>query len=283
MSEFAVLQEAYEPIDPEVLAPILEKALGLVRYDAMHAAKESRGILAERIDVGRAEDLEVGLRAAGFEARRIPQDQVLRIGKPALVRTLAFTESALEIVQGYTSSAQAIPWGDIRFLSAGIVTEVLTKRITVTVKKKRRGMGLGGFLADMVAPGIGSMIFKMLAKSRDKKQASAFKSVATDVHLLDLFAGAPGQEMLHVRLKARDLYYDQILGVERVPSFLDNFLYVLGKLSSASPKAVVSPGLRALVESGEEAGKDPEEARFAHEHEFTQYNRWQMQMLGATS
>lgn len=281
MTEFAVFQEAYEPIEPEALAEILQETMGMLRLDALHAAKESKGILAEHVDEARAEELQKALRAAGFESRRVPQELVIGIGKPALVRTLGFGESALEIVQGYTSSAQAIPWSEIRFLSAGIVTEVQTKRIVVAAKKKRRGMGLGGMLAEMVAPGLGSMIFKMMAKSREKKQASVLKSVATEVHLADLFAGAPGKEFLHVRLKARDLYYDKILGVERTPSYLDNFLLVLGQLANKSTQAVVSPGLRALVESGEEGGKEPEEARFAHEHEFTQYNRWQMQMLAA--
>ncbi len=278
MSRFAVIQEAFEPPDADQLAPLLQRALGLVPYDALRQAREARGILAEGVERGPAEALAAALVTAGAPARVVAQERVLRIGKPQLVRTIAFGEKALAWQAGYTGAMTEVAWERIRLLSAGRIPEVRVTRAAAP-RRKRRGLSLGGMLAEFAAPGIGGVLHSMLTRKGEAKGTGKARSETTLQPLADLFAMEPDGGFLHVRLRGRDLYYDRILGAERTGHFMDDFLRVVARLATRSTRAVVTPGVRALVAAAEDPAAADAEADFAAEEEFTQVNRWQLQML----
>lgn len=280
VSQYAIVLETYEPIEPERLAPILERTLGLVRYDAIRMAREGRGILAERLENDRATALEKALRQEGITVRCLPQWRLIRIGKPVLVRLLEIRDDALMLTLGYTGPQRAVAWDTVRFLSAGEIVEVRVSRRAAPQPKKRRLNFVYRIGLDMMLPGLGMVAGRIGGKGKKESNVPGIRrEEAWPVQLADIFAGAPGEELLHVRLRSRDLYYPQILGTQSTRDYEANFRLVLAQLGVRAKEAVVSPGLKALMLAGTDPDVDPAEAHFADVIDFTSYNRWQLQMI----
>ncbi|MBI4615548.1 MAG: hypothetical protein HY720_18160 [Planctomycetes bacterium] len=273
MNEFAVVQEVYQTIPQEILAPILGEALGLLPIDANHRAKEARGVVAEKLDTARAQWVASSLAAQGVETKVIPQEWVIRIGKPILVRTLHVADDALHLALGYTGPPQPIPWDQVWLLSAGEIVEVQEGRRTGGKSWKRR-------MSWLQATGIGGALYDTLLKEYeglDRLKPLAGKQTA--IEIADLFASSPGGDYLHVRLRSRDLYYDQILGAQASRNFAHDFRLVLARIGLRAARAVATPGYRAMSLAPGDPSFDPAEARFGIENEFSEFNRWQLQML----
>lgn len=273
MNEYAVVQEVYQTIETERLAPLLGEALGLLPIDATIVAKKARGVVAERLDTARAQWIVSSLAAQGVEARVIPQEWVIRIGKPLLVRTLYIADDALHLVLGYTSQPQPIPWDKIWLLSAGEIVEVEQARRSGGKSFRRR-------MSFLRSTGLGAAMYDHLLKEYeglDRLKPLAGKQSA--IEIADLFAESPEGDYLHVRLRSRDLYYDQILGEQASRIFAHDFRLVLAHIGMRATQAVVTPGFRAMSLAPGDPSFDPAEARFGLEEEFSEYNRWQLQML----
>jgi len=283
MSHYAVLQEAYEKLDPDILGPILADVLGMVRYDAMRMAREGRGILVEYLNESFAQELQTALRKQDIQTRIVPQKSVIQMGRPMSVRDIQLTTESLEILEGYTGRPTSFCWNQVCVLSAGVIVEVQQKKVTKKKKIRRRRSGMGGIAGFAVGGVIGMAIGNALDRAARGGEISERKKQMLMNQIADLFIQVDTAEFRHFRLKARDLYYSKILGDHAVRDIFANFRLVLKGLSQHATKAVITPETMALAKGG--SGVESEESGsevspdFGEEMEFTQYNQWVLQVL----
>jgi hypothetical protein len=277
MTAFAVIQEEYEKVAPETLAPVLERALGLVKYDAVRMAREGCGILAEALSEEQAAELLSALEERQVPARIIPQDLVVRIDKPTPVRMLGIADDALGVVWGYTGEPQPMAWDKVFLLSAGEVVETETQRAPRDARRRRkyslaRGVILGSPIQIMLAMG-------ERVREQTRQPKARVRTTTRNQHLADIFAVDAGGEYRHIRLRSRNLYYEQILGKDCCAHFFDNFRLVLERIAAHASNARISPETETMMKAAVDPAVEGSEAWFGEESEFTQYNRWLLQML----
>lgn len=81
---YAILLGTYKHLDPEHFAPVLERALGLIPYEAVAAARDARGLLGERGVAEEAADrLVASLAQEEIEAYKLPVTRLLQVGNPS--------------------------------------------------------------------------------------------------------------------------------------------------------------------------------------------------------
>ncbi len=277
---FAVLRTEWAPADPDVLGPILAEVLGLVRYDAMRMAVNAQGIVAEHLPGAQAVALVARCADAGLPVQSVAQSALPRVGVPVLVRTLRLADEGLGVVLGYTGPERIFPWNALRLLSAGVIEETSGRTATRRGRRKKVGFGARMALGALVGP-LGGVIAKTMERrmnDREKGRPTTLRSRA--VEMADLFLDDAGAaEVVHLRLRGPDLYYEQILGADRRGDPVADFRAVLVRIAEQAQGAAVSDSLRALVLSDSDATVDARDAEFASPHELAQYNVWQLQML----
>lgn len=277
---YALLQEEFVRIEPESLGPVFERVLGLQHFDAMRLAREARGLLAEQLESREAETLRDALAAEGLPVRLVPQELVVRIGKPILSRNLVFRADGLYVEEGFSGRLTPLPWPNLFFISAGEIRERREKPIRLSDARAagRLARRTKGLLVNLAGPIFGRLIFNAL-EIREPGRSSGRPGRANPLRLADVFASTASGEALHLRLRAPDLYYEQILGPEFSRDVKRDFARVLARLCTQAERAMVGPAARALILSGSDPGLDASEAQFGEETEFTAYNRWQIQMM----
>ena len=277
---FAIIQKAYQKPDHEKLGPILQNVLKIPTYDAMRMARLGRGIIAEKLEKEKADALQASLTENGFEVFTIPQEKVITIDKPLIVRRIEITEDHLGVVKGYTGKPEPVLWTNIYLVSAGEIIQKEEQRLKYRKKKKKR---LGGFkmaLMAMVDP-LSTMVILAKDSLKQKKEKEIIKihTLSYTQQVADIFCLSASGEYLHIRLRSRDMYFDKILGDRAVRDFRVNFLAVLAEIGRHAALAVISPETETLIRAGIDSETDISNAFFGEEEEFTQYNRWLMQML----
>jgi len=278
---YAVVLGSYEQLEPDQFGPLLEEALGVRSYDAISAARDARGVLAERgVPEAVAARLAEGLAREGVEAFAIPAARILRVGKPIQVRLIKPEEDGIYVTLGYSAQARVIPYEALVLASGGWITEVRNRPTRHRRTRKRRGIGLmtavGGAMFGVVGAKIGHEADKAVKEAEQARARHQPSSASTDVGLADLFLREPDGSFLHLRLRNRDLYYPQILGGEVTNDFQLDFSQVLCRILNRAPGASFNPGLEVMIDQAAEV--DPIEAQFGSEKEFTAFTRWLLQI-----
>ncbi|MHC5019242.1 MAG: hypothetical protein ACYTGX_03835 [Planctomycetota bacterium] len=278
---FTVLRTEWAPADPEVLAPILQEVLGLVRYDAVRQASQAQGIVAQHLDGAQAQALAERCTAAGMEATAVDEAALATVGVPVLVRTVRLDDAGLGVVLGYTGGERVFPWSALRLLSVGVIAET-TGRAAAGGPRRRKKVGFGTRMAlgALVGP-LGGIITKGMERRMNERQKGERGPVrrSTVVEMADLFLEDPdGGDTVHLRLRGPDLYYPQILGEACAGDPEFDFRAVLLQVAERATGAAISDSTRALLLAGEDPEVDPADAVFEGPHQFAAYNVWQLQM-----
>jgi hypothetical protein len=256
---YTVLRTEWAPADPEVLAPILQEVLGLVRYDAVRRANQAQGIVAQHLAGAQAQALAERCSAAGLPATPVDEATLATVGVPVLVRTVRLDDDGLGVVLGYTTGRAA---------AAG------------PRRKKKVGFGTRMALGALVGP-LGGIITRGMERRMNDRAKGEGGSVqrSTAVEMADLFLEDPdGGDTVHLRLRGPDLYYPQILGEACAGDPEFDFRAVLLHVAERATDAAISDSTRALLLAGEDPDVDPADALFEGPHQFAAYNVWQLQM-----
>jgi hypothetical protein len=249
----AVVLEEHRRLDTGMLAPVLERALGMLGADAAHAADSAGPFVAEGLDNAQAAALQAEL------ASRIADD-------------------ALHVTLGYTGPVVHVEWDRIALLSAGAVTDseyVPPKNLVGDAMERgklRAGLVLGrnARMRRLAAETLGAMERK---RTEERGRRREF-----DVELADVFARLDDR-LLHVRLRSRDLYYQLILGPDFRRDISRDFPEVLARIGERAACAFVTPGYRAACLGTEAAGVADADWQFGDEKLFDEFNRWRLQMI----
>jgi len=258
--------ETYESLDLELLADALQAPLGLLRQDAIQRARKARGIVAERLTSTQADAVARELGANGIQTRVVPQEQIVRIEKPVLVKFLQPNPDGLHVQLGYSSSSRIVPWERVKLISAG---KIRAAREGVGHRPRRKRLSVFGRGVDMGAF-LGAPVW-------DRPGPSASRADRA-VELADVFVDESNGAYLHVRLRNRDLYYAAILEEEATSDFKTDFRRLLAKVVARADHAVWNPGLDVMLGEPGAEGLDPADADFGQEDEFTSYTRWLLQV-----
>ncbi|MCH7725770.1 MAG: hypothetical protein IH991_04715 [Planctomycetes bacterium] len=255
MSLYAVVQERFEKIDPERLLTVLREQGRLTRTDAARVARSEQGILWERFQFNEAQDVVGALASHDYAARVVPAESLPKLDKPRMVRWLEIGEDALRVPWTMHQETIPVPWPCVFVISAGEVGEVTEKFVTTGVRFDANQ----GMIPD-----------------REVERASRRVSVT------DLIAIAEDGQYLHIRLPAKELVYDRILGPsERIQNSFQRYLAVLDELVARSSAAIVSPKTRRLLVDRKEKYEAERSAAWSSldKMAFEKYNRWLLQLV----
>lgn len=282
MEEFAVLRAEWAPADPEVLSPIFEEVLGMVRYDAMRQASNAAGIVAQHLPQAQARALAERCTAADLPAVAVPQGTLAVVGVPVLVRTVRLAPEGLGVVLGYTGGERLFPWTALRLLSVGVIEESAGRAKAPGARRRKKvGFGTRMALGALVGP-LGGFIARGMERRMNERRTNAAGGGlrSTAVEMADLFLADPdGGDTVHLRLRGPDLYYPEILGDARAGDPQHDFRAVLLRMAELGADAAISDSTRALLLADTDPDVDPAEAWFPGPHAFAAYNVWQLQML----
>lgn len=268
----AVLLDCYEELAVQLIADAFVDVLGMLRFDALRQAEQSRGLVAQHLSGAEARALRDRLASLGVESRVIEQGAVVPIARPSKVRCLEVTSRALGVVWGYVGEPEEMPWDRVFLISAGEI-EVVETHVTKQRRARRDPMAIASALTPA------GRIMRQVHRIRDAARAerTTVRSHSYGVHLADIMLLDSAGEYRPIRLNSRELYYGRILGDNATRDFFDNFRLVVGAIAELATRAGITPETEALLAL--DSGGDAAAARFGEEPEFTQYNRWLLQRL----
>ncbi|MFZ2196492.1 MAG: hypothetical protein WAV13_02075 [Thermodesulfovibrionales bacterium] len=203
----------------EALAETLAAALGATVYEALSRLRSPGtgpfvvGVFAA---IEPAEELVKRLRAGGFEAALLKEDEIETEAAGFIVRKFRFSSEALTVESGQGESL-AVDYSSIDLIIRG--TSIEQSTVTETVKEKKFDPGMA-----LLTSG-----FKM-TKTTEKNLESTLQ---TREGFFYLYAG--DQQTLIFR-EGR-LTYDA-LGIAMQPTRQANFVYLLEDLRRHSPEAI---------------------------------------------
>lgn len=216
------------PEKKEALAATLAAALGATVYEALSRLRSpGRGPLVVGVfaATGPAEELVKKLRARGFDAALLKEDEIETETSGFAVRKFRFGSDAL-IVESRKGEGLAIDYSSIDLIIRGISISQSTTTETVKEKKFDPGMAL-------LTSGL--KMTKTIKKTIES-------SVQTREGFFYLYAG----DQQTLIFKEGWLDYES-LGAALQPTRQANFLYVLGELRRLSPEAIYDDRLLNLA------------------------------------
>lgn len=259
MLSYAVVQERFETIDPEVLQSVLLEQGGLTRPDASRVARHEHGILWEHFTREQAEHVCQALRGRGVSVRCVPADQLPVLERPRTIRWLEVGEDALTI-PGPLEQTIRIDWNCVFVISSGQVGEIIDKLVPRKPSDQaymRRATPLVHY-----------------EHHRESKRVS----------VTDLIAVSEENRYLHLRLPAHEMAYGRIFptATAEVHSSFQKYVELVEQLVARSTSAVISPHTRELLETRREppshAGRTASWASL-DDLAFERYNRWLLQLV----
>lgn len=203
----------------EVFATTLAAALGATVYEALSRLRspgEGPFVVGVFAAIGAAEELVKKLRAGGFEAALLKEDEIETEAAGFAVRKFRFSSDTL-IVESRKEESLAIDYSSIDLIIRG--TSIAQSIVTETVKEKKFDPGMA-----LLTSGL------KMTKTTEKTLES---TVQTTEGFFYLYAG--DQQTLIFR--EGGLLYDT-LGIALQPTRQANFVYLLEELRRHSPEAI---------------------------------------------
>jgi len=256
MGHFAVVRDAYEVDDWELVAQLLKQALGMHLVAATRQARNSPGFLAEELDRGAAEQLQRACEARAMPTHLVAQEEVVILPRALRVHSLWVAEDALWICRSPTSPKEPIRWDSVALIAA-----------CQTMKKE----SFHRWSADFNP-------VNDVSELKVQKYSQDFIE-----HVADLFGMAADGGLLRGRLGSRELNYKQALGVDRADPRLDtgkrfaSFRLVLSRIFTKAARAQMPPEPIALL--GGRLKPNCRLHNLTSLKEFDAYNRWLLQRI----
>ena len=216
MGEYSVVLDSSEPVEGwHEYVDEFVRATGKMRYDVARIIRNARGIAFDSLkaaEAGRAASVfeKIGRSASVVKTSLIPPlDPVYTI------RNADCTPEGLMVQIGYTPKMRALPWAEVRLISA------CSARRT----RMRKGPALGSFRREV---SFGPRGMRVTRKRRETERKEEFAEELCDVFTLE--------PVLHVRFESKGFNYDYL--AERLaPNAFDNFCLFVSDLVSMSPSA----------------------------------------------
>lgn len=252
---YAVVQERFETIDPECLIKILREQGGMTRTDAARVARREQGILWERFEFQQAERVVAALAQHDYATRVVPVENIPKLHKPHSIHWVEFGDESLGIPLGLDQQVVSVLWTSVFVVSAGEVSEVVSKLVTTNVRYDSQGEAV---------------------PTDDEIQRESRL-----VPVTDLISIADDGQFLHVRLAANQLAYDRILGPQTGLTAYQKYLAVVDELVARSTFAIISPKTRRMLVERKESYSTARHADWAalDQIAFEKYNRWMLQLV----
>lgn len=229
----SLLLSKADPFDFAAVAKVLAAFNKIPFIDAVHAAKQGWGILAEEIPEEKALGLKAAFDAAGIETRVIP-------GRPATlppvqeVASMKFEPPQVTCALRNASSV-TITAADVALIAGCILDENRTVRVT-----KQEGPSTGQRLASgaiLLTTGIPVRI------GPKKKTVETKQNVSETFYYLDLCtSGTPRR----LRVEGHQFDYS-CLGAKKQYNIAANFKLLVKEWAALAPQARQSRGTHVLV------------------------------------
>lgn len=255
MNRYAVVQEKFQTIDPDVLRAVLVEQAGMVTADATRIAHKLRGVLTDRLSLKQASAVRQALQFRGYAVRVIPAEKMIPEQKAKIVRWFEMDEQRIRLPLGYHGDCHDVPWRNVFVISAGRVSEI-KERETEMVEYHPFRHG------------------RVTVERKVQRQSES-------MYVTELICVAESGTFVHVRFPSREMNYKRVLGGELNASLFEKYLAMLDALVARSTSALVSPETtRLLMERKEERETiDGDLTYYQEEKEFADYNRWLLQLV----
>jgi hypothetical protein len=255
MERYAILQEKFEAIDPELLRTALIEQGGLVPVDAARIARKVRGVLTDRLSFQQAAAICQVLKSHGYAVRVLPVKSLVPEAKARVVRWFEMDDQQIRIPLGYHGQVNKIPWSSVFVISAGRVSEIKEHR---TEKVERYSSSRMGIVTE---------------------HETHRRSTTADV--TELVCVAESGSFLHVRFPYNEMNYDRVFGAQLNLSVFERYLAMVEALVSHGTSALVSPETTRLLQERKQHYEttDGDWAHYSEEKEFAAYNRWLLQLV----
>ena len=257
MTEYAIVQERFEQIDPEVLRQVMVDHGGLNRIDATRLARKAQGVLWERFTMRQAQQVATELNHHDYRVRPVPAKDLVKLDKPRTVRRLEFFEDHFDIPWDLHRSV-SIPWLNVFVISAAETRELVEKRRERPSRGTGRPTGEAAYVTETEI-------------ERSSKRISV-----TDIVALTAVGG-----FAHFRLPAHELHYNRILTDAASYRPYERYLMVLQRIGDSSKQAIVSPRTRHILVERQEPRSlaGTEDQVHVEEMNLDRYNEWLMQLV----
>lgn len=111
------------PDDPEELAEVLHRVLGLHSTDALIHARSAPGALPERLSSDRAEVLVAEVARIGLSAQALPAGEVPEFEHVVALHRATCGDAGLDVQGLHEEQHFVIPWGEIELIAIGQVPQ----------------------------------------------------------------------------------------------------------------------------------------------------------------
>ena len=240
MGKFVVVLESSDPLEGwEKCADELVRATGKVPFDLARTIRNARGIVFESLDVAKAEHAASVLERMGRRTRVVEASRIPSLDPVYTIRNADCTPEGLMIQVGYTLKMKALPWAEVKLISACSVRRTRTRRT-----------GAMGSFRHKVSFGPKGM--RVTRKRRETQRKEEFSEELCDVFTLE--------PVLHMRFESKGFNYDY-LGERLTTNATANFSLFVSDLVRMGTEARLAADAPSFVE-GEYPSKPREPAEF---------------------
>ncbi len=280
---YSVVLDADVRVNVSAFSPTLAGILGVPLADARRLVRRGRGIFLENVGADAAERVAAALRSTGVAAAAVPAADLPPYPRRAVrVQQMAFAADGLRWRRNRDEPERVLPWGDVKFLSAGLIATPAWRDFFASRKfsllpafhkvddPAARQELRTKIAAKAMEGGLDDHPEDVPERLRETDEYQSLVREKTEGWLDLLVAGRA--EVL--RVNRAEFSFD-CLGMDTTPSGLENFRRLAGELRRRLP-AVPAAAMTGRLAAGEEVHR----ILFDDADAFVRYNRWVMRCAG---
>lgn len=250
------------PANVTTLSECIQKATGIIPYDAIRYARDSQGVLIENIPYEKAENLVSELSNQGIGSGLVNSSVVPQTLEKKTVRQIEVGRGGVSVQTGYMGMEE-IPWENISLVSICLYQSTVMK--AVPEKKPRKGFNLGAFAAGAVGGVAGAAIYKFKKARKEAARHNKNKLNVNEFYMADIYTSDP---VMIYRVKSNECLYNY-LGSRVTERAEWNFSIVMNDIYNGSDMVMFSPTALKFIE-----GDSLQENIIVELPDFDNYNRW---------
>lgn len=146
MSNYAVIQTRFEPIEMDVLVSVLTQTGGIAHADASRVARRTRGILWEHFGKEQANAVCDQLTKRDIGVRVVPSAELPDLPDPRTIRWFELDPTEFRIPDGIRGETVPMEWSSVFVINVGQIADLKKKMVkdpcqtgTPIARRRRRG------------------------------------------------------------------------------------------------------------------------------------------------
>lgn len=238
-SAYHVLLQRGTPSNWQAVATLAsECAPKISRGLVTKACRFGNGLIRLMLTHDEAQMLADKLLAAGFPAMAVPLSAIVQPPQPYTLLRVDFTDEALQVFVGASTTAQMVPWSSIRLLHVSCVKVKNTPILNTLNTDPDMDTGTLALTAAAAISGVDPMMAYVASKQQvDSAERAAKESLSesgggTEV-LLELLLTNP---LVRLRIRQSKFSYE-FLGARRQPISRANFALLLADIKARATDA----------------------------------------------